>query len=159
MDIFHQFAQYFFGIVFTCLSLIYASGVWLRWKRGKNSLNWPTTTGEILTSSVESIDDSYKANVKYVYLVDGKEHEGATITFADYQVDAETAQLRVARFPEGARVPVYYNPKSPKVSTLEIGNGPVRYPVLAGIILLILLVAGISLLIGGLPWEFVDLRD
>jgi hypothetical protein len=151
MDILDRFSQYFFGIFFPCLSLIVAGLLWLGWKRGKASLKWPSTTGEILRSTVEYDDGSHRPKVEYRYSVDGEEYHGDTVTYAGYQADRETAESYVARFPPGSHLTVYYDPHSPAISTLETGNGPVSLMVKAIVVVLILFAAGLAILIWGLP--------
>gem|GEM_PF-2162197 len=92
---------------------------------GSGSSDWPTTTGVITESLVETLTDlegeiTYAPGVAYSY-----EAEGMIFPYnrLNYQPSADRSQAEevVARYPLGAAVTVYYDPADPGQSTLEPG--------------------------------------
>ena len=88
--------------------------------------SWPSTTGKVLMSSVQS---SHSGNshstypvVVYQYEVHGKTYQSQTIKAGEQYLNVRVmgqAQATVARYPIGASVTVYYNPANPAESALE----------------------------------------
>jgi len=104
------------------------------------SSNWPTTEGEIVSSYVEVGDhgDSWSAwpRVSYTYLVDGKKYTSNNIEVEDFGRATDSyAQKVIQRYPEGARVKVFYEPDDPAVAVLEPG-----FPRSSGFVFIFLLV-------------------
>ena len=96
--------------------------------RALASKRWPTAEGRIL----KCVRDSYSVSedgppsglpdVEYSYSVDGVDHIGTRISFADlaYLGDGATAGF-VKKHPRGGKVRVFYDPKNPANSLLEPG--------------------------------------
>lgn len=108
----------FVGMVFGLLRLR---------RRVEASKRWLKANGEILVSEVKlpqthTSDDQDDARVvvRYRYGVDAKTYEGDGI-----KIGAQTSMMRafaenlVARYPVGAEVDVYYDPRDPKDAVLE----------------------------------------
>lgn len=87
----------------------------------------PTTTGEILTSSVttQSTSDgkSYDHTISYRYTVDGNEYIGDQIRHGFSMSSKAAAKQTLDRYPKGASVAVAYNPANPHDAILEPGIG------------------------------------
>lgn len=90
--------------------------------------NWPSTTGTILMSSVQSRRSSRHGGhsnypvIVYQYEVNGKTYQSQRIKageqFFNVNVSWE-AQKIVDRYMIGAKVPVYYDPNNPAEAALE----------------------------------------
>ncbi|RMG98831.1 MAG: DUF3592 domain-containing protein [Chloroflexi bacterium] len=95
-------------------------------RNARVSEGWPTTTGEVVASSVRASSDSdgttYYADVSYSYVVDDHRYVSDTVSFGEYgSSDRSHAEEVVARYPVGKRVTVYYNPELPETAVLEPG--------------------------------------
>lgn len=97
---------------------------------------WPTTTGEITRSVVDVSGDldgnrRYYSRIKYTYAVkpsmgDQAANDDDTFTSARVGIDPilpeeswAAAEARLAPYPKGSLVEVYYNPNRPEKSMLE----------------------------------------
>lgn len=96
----------------------------------KESVDWSTTPGTVLSSSVydstshdvDVKESAYHADVIYEYYVDDKLYSGDRIAFGDYgPVDSSHAEDIVSRYLVGMDVTVFYMPDSPDESVLEPG--------------------------------------
>ena len=88
--------------------------------------SWPSTTGTVLMSSVQSrrSGQSYSTYpvVAYQYEVNGKQFQSQTIKAGEQYMSIRVlgeAQATAARYPVGAIVTIYYNPANPAESVLE----------------------------------------
>jgi len=122
---------------------------WYTTSKGKASMKWPATGGLIRKSGVKvsrgaSSGDSpsrrnYTFEVEYEYEVDGKVF---TNNVYSYKINYNAAQRDgpndlVARYPEGAVVDIYYDPRKPKHSVILPGLNTWSYiPYLAAVVLL-----------------------
>lgn len=108
-----------FGLVFG------GFGVY-KYNIGKQSSDWPSETGKITYSHMNSkqVDGKteYQASVKYSYTVDGTEYKGDQVTSSDvYFKSMLSANEVVDRYPTGSEVSVHYNPDKPNTAVLETG--------------------------------------
>lgn len=92
-------------------------------KEARESANWPTVTGQIITSYVESNTDQdgdtyYSAEIEYRYPVDGDEYTGSTVRIGGHPYSAHEV---VRRYPLYKEVSVAHNPVTPSRSVLEPG--------------------------------------
>ena len=87
---------------------------------------WPSTEGLILVSEVrdEGGENGWRAHVSYRYEVGGRLYESSRIAVAvEYGRESLHAhQELAARFPVGAQVTVYYNPRNPADAGLIKGD-------------------------------------
>jgi hypothetical protein len=124
--------QFFFKRIFPLIfiligaSLTY-SGV-VEYNRSNASVEWPTTSGVIISSSVEyhkDDDDSvgtYHAKIRYEFRVNDALFDGSRVAYGDYgSSDASHAQNIVNQYHEGKNVTVYYMPSEPNECLLEPG--------------------------------------
>jgi len=95
------------------------------------SSNWPSTSGQIVSSNVEvytsSKRTSYYPKIIYRYTVEGKSFEGSRITYQLGRSDREEAEEQVAKYPTGSVKSVFYNPNLPEESCLEAGGAVTGY--------------------------------
>ena len=92
---------------------------------------WPKTTGEIITSRVDTHMDAYgnrtyQSRIKYAYAVNQLENAGEHFTSERVGIDPvpssdsrAIAEARLVRYPKGEIIDVYYNPNRPQRSMLE----------------------------------------
>jgi hypothetical protein len=92
---------------------------------------WPTTSGEIIQSSVYTYTDvydnrTYRSKIKYGYVVNQSENAEEYFTSERVGIDPfpptdnrAIAEASLARYPKGENVDVYYNPNRPQKSMLE----------------------------------------
>ena len=105
------------------------------------SEEWPSTTGTVLTSRVEShssrssggsSSSTYHADVTYSYQVAGTSYEGATVSYGAYGTgEYERAAKIAGRYEEGAPARVYFAPDDPSESVLEPGSHSLPWASLA----------------------------
>lgn len=108
------------------------------------SESWPAAAGTIITSELQSRRNgdgySYSARIIYQYSVDGEQFESGGVTVADGSSSRpNNAQNRVAKYPVGEQVEVFYNPEVPTQTVLETGAPQLlRWLNWAGIALIVL---------------------
>jgi hypothetical protein len=103
------------------------------YRDGKETKSWTATSGEVLSSTVDSETRTVRRNnrkreettyipiVRYAYTVDGVRYEGDDIRADDHGGDVSRAYDIVRRFPEGAETAVYYDPNDPSRAVLVQG--------------------------------------
>jgi hypothetical protein len=91
---------------------------------------WPTVTGEIVTSETRvhrrtSTGTGHGSvrfpHISYTYEVNGKTHNSSNIV-AGGEIGGMNVETALARYPQGSKVTVYYDPNNPKDAILESGN-------------------------------------
>jgi hypothetical protein len=100
--------------------------------RVRQRSSWPSTEGEIAHSAVLCQTDTwaatrrptpYKADISYRYKVNGANYSSSRISLLDLAFStADRAQRIVGRYPDKARVRVYYNPADCSEAVLEPGS-------------------------------------
>jgi hypothetical protein len=93
-------------------------------KRNAEAATWPSVKGEIRYSATEEVrgddDISHSAAVQYNYVVDGKPYVGNRILYGNTTFsNPRDAQKLCDKYPVGATVDVYYDPKKPSRCVLE----------------------------------------
>ncbi|MBI3241398.1 MAG: DUF3592 domain-containing protein [Chloroflexi bacterium] len=118
---------------FTCVLVpligFFAYIIWSRQRQVSASKSWPTTTGTVLSSSVElrrsrsgrsGYSLSHYPVVVYDYEVRGQRYQGNRIGFSEIGTGwAGPAQQKIAGYPVGGAVRVFYNPQNPAEAVLE----------------------------------------
>lgn len=94
--------------------------------RVKASLDWPSTQGKVISSSVEQNSNSksttYHAEILYEFDVNGTTFKGNCVSYGDYgSSNPSHAQQIVNRYPKYMSVIVHYMPGNPGESLLEPG--------------------------------------
>jgi hypothetical protein len=135
----HQSADpldhWLFGIVLSGLGLSMWIGIILGFRKNKSIQQWPSVSGRITESTVVGSFQQTgrdrmwieQPKVSYTYTVKGHEYTGHTITIVEMDSSFKQAALdKIAPYPLGQDVPVFYNPKSPEDAVLEqqTGSGP-----------------------------------
>lgn len=103
--------------------------------RGARTYRWHRAEGHVMRSMVahsaetdgEGTTDLYRAEVHYRYEAAGALRSGCAVSITDPgSPSRERAERRSARYPEGARVTVFYDPSAPDRAVLErgVGSGP-----------------------------------
>lgn len=116
-----------FSSIFLIIGLVVSTIGFREMKEAKVSTKWPTTSGVILESKVDSRSDSdsgtsYHAEVLYQFEMDGAKIQGNRISFGEVGTgDASDASRVVNRFPKDTEVTIYYDPKDPFNAVLEPG--------------------------------------
>ena len=100
--------------------------------KNAQAYKWPTVTGTIVSSLLESDTanlqdkpiETYGATIRYAYEVDGKAYESDQIQLGGTSETSqpEAFERLVMRYPEGKRVKVFYEPRDPATATLEPGE-------------------------------------
>ncbi len=117
-----KFPYIFFGL-FVLVGLAVAAYGLTVLCHARRSATWPGTPGVVTKSDVSRGDQSYAAAVAYAYTVDGVPYRGADIG-SGIELASTTedhARRRVARYPVGTPVAVYYDPAAPATAVLEPG--------------------------------------
>ncbi len=118
-------------------------------RKAAQASNWPTTTGTVKVSTIETRSDSEGGTTEYPvviynYNVIGREYESRRV-YPGPQWGGTGARKVVARYPAGSQVQVFYNDQNPSEAMLE-NKAPgwlVWMWVLAGGIDLILCIVGV----------------
>jgi hypothetical protein len=89
----------------------------------RRSAAWPSVAGIITRSGITHGDQSHAPDVAYTYSVDGVPFEGNQIVRGPAIASSteDYALRRIARYPVGTPVAVYYAPRSPSTAVLEPG--------------------------------------
>jgi hypothetical protein len=115
----------------------------------KQTKKWTPTESTIVTSELEvtnlGIGDSgsvsYKANIKYQYMVKGIMYSSKRIFVGDYIRRNTSFRVKAIKnkYFKGKTLLVYYNPEYPKKAVIEIGVHAVIYrELLAGVLFIFL---------------------
>jgi len=122
-------------------------------QRAKAASSWPNTQGVIIkselirhvsrSSGIQST--SYIPDLEYQYTVMGQVFTGKRLSFGTKNFTYEQSQEIAAKYPVGAKVPVYYNPNKSPDSILEMsprGTGTLIIigivPIVLGVVLFLL---------------------
>ena len=116
-----------FGLVFATFSIPMIKQGYEELKNAQDSLNWPTTTGVIISSETKSSSGedstiSYHANIQYQYTIGGKSYLSDQVSFGEFgSSDPEHARSIVRRYEKGQKIKVYFHPNYPDKSVLDPG--------------------------------------
>jgi hypothetical protein len=102
--------------------------MWRGYQDRKASPQWPSVMGRVTRSKVTPQNQmdphsrEWQVEVNYTYTVNGLPFKGNRIRALLPRLDSEAEALAIQqRFPEGAEVPVYYDPGKPQSSVLISG--------------------------------------
>jgi len=131
------------------------ASIWVA-KKLSASRSWPSTTGNILVSTIETKWDSIggsdytlitKPKVVYEYEVAGKTYRGNRLALVESNSsNPDAASKKIVPYVVGRQVTVYYDPQKPESATLAIGD-PTH-----GILPTIMFAIGVIATIGGAVW-------
>jgi hypothetical protein len=123
-----------------------------RYFNGQEVKNWPQAQGvitqsevyrhEVKSSQTNMTNVSFGIRCSYNYKVEGAAYTGQNICYGENLLlhrDMKKAQAEAAKYPVGAKVAVYYNPKNPKNAALEprVREGSVESSVMVGAIFIV----------------------
>jgi len=122
---------------------------------GAATAQWPAVTGKVVSSDVvqrvaKSQDGPltyFAPQVHYVYNADGTNRDGSVIRFGmDNRGYSREQQAReyLAKYSVGSKVSVRYDPQDPANAVLELGQVGGGSNLLAGILLILLGIAGVA---------------
>lgn len=112
------------------LVALFLGGIALRGRRKtRASQNWPSSMGRVLAAYVDArrstssggTSTAYYPVVLYEYNVDGKPYQGQRISFG-LEVGSGwrgQAEKKIASYPPGSMVEVFFNPQNPAEAVLE----------------------------------------
>lgn len=115
-----------FGLILVVLNFFMYRTITETQNRENAVRTWPSVTGEVGTSEArthrhEGHQSAPFPHVTYTYEVDGKTYHSSNI-MAGGDVGGMNVENTLARYPQGAKVTVYYDPQNPKDAVLEPGN-------------------------------------
>lgn len=123
--------KFFVSRIFPLIFVVIGAGVGFYGFRGllraNASVDWPTTHGYVVRSSVEYHDSdegdgTYHAEILYEFKIDGVAYNGKRIAYGDYgSSNPSHARAIVNRYPVKRLVVVYYMPENPEECLLEVG--------------------------------------
>ncbi len=134
------------GFSFLLFTALFGGITYLAWQNEQRLSAWPSTTGTIIASTVETRYSSFPGqknyktwvvNIKYRYTIDAKEYERET--YDDYSNSPEQSGAELGlgpsksvlalskRFAPGTVVPVYYSPRHPERGYLVLDMTGSRY--------------------------------
>lgn len=119
-------------ILLLAIVLIAGLFAWRAWEVKRNSPQWPSVEGVMLTSQPRAMHDNpaepesakhdWVAEVRYAYMVDGVSYTGDRLqAFGRRYMTKEEVQQELAPFPVGAHIKVFYDPAQPQSSVLIPG--------------------------------------
>jgi len=134
--------------LFTAAGLITTLWGWSVIVKARKTASWPSVTGIIETSTIEAESDNMLPEIRFSYTIDGKTYLKLLEFPASTTPTQEFSRNYVERFSPGESVSVYYNPDNHDQATLEPGQHPGDWMILAfglGTMALML----VALLLGG----------
>jgi len=100
-------------------SLVCILAFWLQYMNRK-AASWPATDGVIVKSELEpDSDGDSSVKITYRYTVNGRDFESSQFSFTALRNDLPAKKSRVAKYPVGQRVQVYYDPQKATSAVLE----------------------------------------
>ncbi len=116
----------FFVILWSALTLLFDGFIVHGVARQLLAMSYSETTGTItyseVTESTDSDGTTYGFTVNYTYVVDGRTYASARYRYSMWSSSSRSpARTLKASFPEGATVPVFYDPAAPEDAVLATG--------------------------------------
>jgi hypothetical protein len=98
--------------------------------RARETRGWTRTEGRIVESRVEKIEDESEEHldrtrfvIRYAYRVGGRTYESPQVWIGSSEASSSDEPTRwVERFPPGAVVPVWFDPRDPSQAVLVRGS-------------------------------------
>ena len=111
----------FLGPIFTLIGIACLNGAMTEWKFGNESLDWPTVSGTIESSTVKrtkELDSTDYPAIRYRYTVNNQPYTSDRIQFDPVMGGAKEI---VKSYPTGKDVNVYYQPDDHSQAVLQPG--------------------------------------
>ncbi len=121
------FFKRIFPLIFIVAGAAASLGIFKAISIAQESKSWPTAEGVVRLSKVQFEDrigkkGMYSAEVMFEYQIEGKTYSSNRISSVNSSSsNPASARETVDKYPEGAKVKVFYNPGSPQTSLLEPG--------------------------------------
>ena len=143
-----------FFLAFLVVGILLVAGNVRARKRADASQTWPSTTGRILLSEIrisQTRDDdgnlqapSFYPYVEYDYILNGQVYKSHKLGFGGHEMFTthELAAAKLAPYPVGANVQLFFNPQKPDDSVLERVAPKSKAGLVVGIIMLALGASG-----------------
>jgi hypothetical protein len=150
---------------FSCLGAAMTAYGWRARKLAAGSSSWFPTQALVLHSEVvkeenssfsrDGINPSYETvsyypNVEYEYEAQGEKLRSNKVLLVNVNYSAAEANATVAKYPKGATVNAWYDPRNPKRVVLEPGlrgsESKYRIPLLAGLAFILFGISTLALL-------------
>jgi hypothetical protein len=151
-----RFGLRFFGVLLLVIAPVSAYFFVVGLREAYASRTWPQTAGVIAESRVERVNRgtkvSYDAIINYRYGVNNQQYAGDRLRMADAKSSKQSAaEARVAQYPVGKTVTVYYDANDPQKSTLEPGVSWRSFAYLG--------IPVVMLVMGVLSWRAPSMKD
>lgn len=117
---------------------LFAFAAWRVRETANQTSWWPATTGTVTAShaaeDTNSDTSNWTVSIAYTYAVRGVTYQGNNLTGdVTPHRSEEDARAKVAQYPAGAAITVYYSPTVPSESIVERTTQNQTWPLLAGI--------------------------
>jgi hypothetical protein len=115
-----QMSPYLVSIACLLAGLIALIYLAMSWMRQHAAHGWSATTGKVLESEIYAKHDGWTPRVSYAYNANGKSHTNDRIyLYPCEDTDKQRALGRIAAYPVGKTVTVYYKPDNPADAVLD----------------------------------------
>jgi hypothetical protein len=127
------FFKRIFPLIFIIAGLAASAGIFKVISIAQESKSWPEAEGVIRISKVQFENRAgekgmYSAEVMFEYQIEGKTYSNNRISSVkSSSSNPASARETVDKYPEGAKVKVFYNSGSPQTSLLEPGVSPAMW--------------------------------
>jgi hypothetical protein len=112
-------------LLLVCLVPMVATPLLMNWiassieAKVEASRSWTRVDGTITRSKAWRTKHGWHADIRYTYSAHGEQHKGRRYCFGGFSGKRDAVQEVVERYPEGAVVPIYYDPSNPGSATIE----------------------------------------
>lgn len=107
--------------LFTLAGIVATVYGWVIIVKARRTRTWPSVEGVIEESSPTSEENDLLPHIEFSYTVQGLSRRRAQEFPKDLVPGQEFRETFVRKYPQGARVAVYYDPSAPDRATLEPG--------------------------------------
>lgn len=117
-------------------------------KKAKAAEAWPTIQGVILSAGLQEhrhhdskthrTSVTYEPMVTYQYSLMGQSYQGNSLAFGHASYDYNSANRKIAAYPQGAQVMVHYDPVDPAKAVLETKAAGGAVLIVIGILFMVL---------------------
>jgi hypothetical protein len=126
------------------VSTLFAWAAFVTRGEANEAEKWPSTSAEVTVSEVGEPrfrSTSWRVDVRYAYVVGGVTYYGAGLTgvVVPHMSEAD-ARAKVAQYPRGAKIAVYYDPRAPDRSVVEREPAKQSWMIYVAISLLVMLI-------------------
>jgi hypothetical protein len=84
-----------------------------------NKSDWLTTERLVTRSSLDQTDEAYSPQISFQFMAGGKQRTVRGWRLGGDRLDRDEAEAVVAKYAQGSRVTVYYNPRHPSMAVLD----------------------------------------